>query len=204
MTGRVRILGWILFFGTLWGASEVLLNEGLRALAVPRTSVPLNVVAVLILGFAALRLPRFGALVSVAVVAGAYRTLTAGPFWCHVLAVLTLGVVFDVLRRVLEPSVRHPVRTAVLGGVAAFAAHAAFGVLITYVFAYRHWTGDGGARFRDYVLVSGLMAAMLAAVLLPLTLRLMQRERAGAAPHRLPAAVPMALTVLLWIAGFVF
>lgn len=203
MSNRWRSAMWILFFGSLWGASEVFLNEGLRAIDAPWTSVPLTVSALLILGLAATRLPAFGTLILVALVAGGYRTATAGPFWCHTLALLALGFVLDAVRTALAPDARHPLRTALLGGLSAFAAHVAFAVLITYEFAYHHWTGDGGAKFREYVFVSGTIAAVLSAGLLPLALSIQARARdtSTPGPHGPLQSLPAATAALLWVVG---
>jgi hypothetical protein len=209
MGSKAAVAGTVLLFGTLWGASEVLLGEGLRALEIPRASIVLTVVAVLLLGLAARRLSQPGALLAVALVAGAYRVATAGPFWCHVLAVVGLGAVFDGLRLLLRAGAWGRGRAFVLGALAAFCGHALFGVLATWVFAFRHWTGDGGERFRHYVLVSGGIAAAAGAILLPLVLALDSRPAAVArvpgdrARRPAMAWASVGLAALLWAAGLV-
>jgi hypothetical protein len=143
----------------------------------------------------------------VAGVAALYRLATAGPFWCHVVAILAVGAIFDGVRRVFPLRASHPLRTGLTAAGLAYAAHFVFAALMTWAWRYGPWVRAGAERLREHVLLSGTLAALLAAVLVPVAVGAMAR---GTSVGRAPAAglraagVPLAvgLVGLLWVAGF--
>ena len=203
-----RTLLLILFFGSLWGAVEAVLGGLLHRADVPHASVPLGILALLILTVARVYCPRPGSSTLIAACAMLSKFTNAPFFGCHLLGIFMLGAAFDLLLWVSGHDLltrRHRIaKNALLGAAAAYLGFALFAVLITYVFRYRYWAAEGLPRVLDHVLLSGTMAAVGAALAVPLGSRLAEVFRARQfAPlelrSRLSAGAMSLLTVVLFI-----
>ncbi len=209
IVSRQYILG-ILFFGGLWGLSEATLGDALYRAGVPYASVPLTAIGFVVLTFARVYFPRPGTATLIASFALLYKFLNAPFFACHLLGIVLMGVCYDVFLNVFR------IRTTWLAaGLATYVNYAAFALMITYVARYNHWVQGGLGKILEHVGISGSMAALACAFLVPLSLRLSNRERRS--PERLSsesqsgdwrsqAGLPTAITGLtagLWLLGLV-
>lgn len=199
---RQYILG-VLFFGGVWGLSEATLGDALYRAGVPYASVPLTAIGFVVLTFARAYFPRPGTATLIASFALLYKFLNAPFFACHLLGIVLMGVCYDVFFNAFR------MRTAWLAAaLAAYANYAAFALMITYVARYDHWVQGGLGKVLEHVGVSGSMAALACALLVPLSVRLSGKLKSvvstpfvwRGAP--VPAAV-MGLTVGLWVLGIV-
>jgi len=201
----------ILFFGTVWGFSEVFLSEALYSLKVPHASVPLTILALAFLTVARVQFPRPGSSFALACCAAAYKCvamlLAVGGtpmFTCHLLGILLLGAVYDGVFSTL--SKRN--KSACAAGV-VFLAYALFAVSITYVFRYSPWLTGGWPKVLRHVAVDGSLAALGGAIVVPLCFRLggvLSKRSAAPVPLRAKLLVGAAsfVTAALWVVGIVF
>jgi hypothetical protein len=80
--------------------------------------------------------------------------------------------------------------------------------MITYVFRYEHWVQAGFAGVMRHIAISGSMAALACAILVPASLRLGQQIKANFAkpfnlrPQFVPGSV-LVVTLGLWIFSIV-
>jgi hypothetical protein len=194
------ILG-ILFFSGLWGVSEAVLGDALYRVDVPYASVPLTVIGFIILIFAGVYFPQKGTAMLIAGFAMLYKFLNEPFFACHLLGIFLMGVCYDLLFNVLK------IKKGFLpSALVAYLSYASFAVLITYIIRYGSWPQAGFAKVLRHVGISGSMAALGCAVLLPLSFHLAQRCKANfAAPFnmrlRLTSGGISALTIGLWVFG---
>lgn len=194
---------WILFFGSLWGISEVAGGGILYGMGIPRASVFLSVWALFLLAAARGVVPRAGSSALAGAVATAFKMINASPFICHLLAIFLLGVAFDITATLLMDKDRKNVWKAALTGVAgAYGGYALFAGIITYVVRYSFWVAGGFPRVVNHIFVGGSLAALIAAVLVPLGVRV------GTGPGRLSirspkwaAAGALAGVAIFWILG---
>ena len=199
---RQYILG-ILFFGAVWGLSEATLGDTLYRAGVPYASVPLTVIGFVVLTFARVYFPHPGTATLIASFALLYKFLNTPFFVCHLLGIVLMGMCYDLFFSAFR--IRAAWRAAVL---ATYANYAAFALMITYVARYDHWVQGGSGKILSHVGVSGTMAAVACALLVPLSLRLGDRLR-SAVPTPFAwrgAPVPAAVTGLtagLWVLGLV-
>ncbi|MFO7899749.1 MAG: hypothetical protein R6V58_11910 [Planctomycetota bacterium] len=193
-----RALLGVLFFGTLWGASEAMLGGALYAAGVPRASVPLTIIGFCVLTAARGYLPWPGSATLIASCALLYKFLNNPFFACHLLGIFLLGVSYDLVFGLSGEK-----RRALSAAAATYLGYALFGLLITYVFRYSYWAREGFPKIAEYVGVSGTMAAVGNALLVPVVARAMHAARAQA-PGRPERRVRLArggaslLTVALW------
>ncbi len=195
---KEHVLG-ILFFGTLWGASEAILGGVLYRAQAPHASVPLTIIGFVVLTVARAYFPRAGSSTLIATCAMLYKFFNAPFFACHLLGILLLGLSYDVVYS------RFKMKSHALSAVTAtYLGYALFAVLITYVFRYSYWIDVGLPKVLRYVGISGTIAAAGNALLVPLAARAVEsaktRPRAASAQRaRLAAGVVSLVTVALWV-----
>ena len=195
---KEHILG-ILFFGGLWGISEAVLGDALYSANVSYASVPLTVIGFVLMAAARVYFPQIGTATFVAGCAMLYKFLNAPFFACHLLGILLTGVCYDLFISVFKIKNR-----SLSTGAAVYLSYTLFALMITYVFRYEHWVQAGFAGVLRHIAVSGSMAALASAILVPASLRLgMQIKANFARPFNLklqfvPSGV-LAVTMGLWI-----
>jgi len=191
----------LLFFACLWGTSEVALGELLRSAHVSHSSVPLAVVAFMILAVARHFLPWRGSATAIASVAMLFQVLNARFFACHFLAIFLIGLSFDVFSALLRDRSK-----ALLGLAASYASFILFAVLITYVFRYHYWTAGGFEKVARYVGISGSLAALINLAAVPAAHRLgaalrNRSEHAFSFGASRAAGWLTGVTAALWLLG---
>jgi hypothetical protein len=196
------ILG-ILFFSGLWGISEAVLGDALYSANVPYASVPLTIIGFVLMAFARVYFPQIGTATFVAACAMLYKFLNAPFFACHILGIFLTGVCYDLFVSMFK------IKSRSLSAVAAvYLSYTLFALMITYVFRYEHWVQAGFTGVLQHILISGSMAALACAILVPASLHLGRQIKANSArPFNLrlqyvPTGV-LAVTIGLWIFSIV-
>ena len=199
---KEHILG-ILFFGGLWGISEAVLGDALYSANVPYASVPLTVIGFVLMAFARVYFPQIGTATLIAACAMLYKFLNVPFFACHLLGILLMGVCYDLFFCVLKIKNRSLSATA-----AVYLNYVLFALMITYIFRYEHWVQAGFTGVLQHILISGSMAALGCAILVPASFRLgMQVKASYAGPFNLklqfvPSSI-LTVTIGLWIFSIV-
>jgi hypothetical protein len=194
------ILG-ILFFSGLWGISEAVLGDALYRADMPFASVSLTVIGFIILTFACVYFPQKGTAMLIAGFAMLYKFLNEPFFACHLLAIFLMGVCYDLLFNVFKIK-----KGFFPSALVAYLSYASFALLITYIFRYGSWPQAGYVKVLRHVGISGSMAALGCAVLLPVSFHLAQRLKSDfVAPFRMQLRLVTggvsALTIGLWVFG---
>ena len=196
---KKKYLLGVLFFGTIWGASEAVLGGLLYRADVPHASVPLTIIGFIVLTVARAHLPRAGSSTLIASCAMLYKFFNAPFFACHLLGIFLLGLSYDVVYS------RFKIKSHALCAVTAtYLGYASFALLITYVFRYSYWIDAGFPKVARYILVGGTMAALGNALLVPLPARAVRRVMASASAAsksrtRLATAGASLVTAALWV-----
>jgi len=159
----------ILFFGSLWGVSEAGLGGFLYGAHIRYTSVPLTIIAFMILTIAKIYLPQKSSATFIASVAMLYKFLNTPFFACHLLAIFLLGLSYDLVSNFFKIK-----NKAFFGLVTTYLGYILFALTITYVFRYHYWTDGGLPRILRYVGISGTLAAVGNFALVPVSFNLGQ------------------------------
>lgn len=214
---KKNYLLWVLFLGALWGTSEAGLGGILYRAHIPHASVPLTIIAFIILSFARSYLPQKGSATLIASVAMLFKFLNTPFFACHLLAIFLLGVSYDLAFSFFDARVGMltPARSgkfdfpyiknkALFGLAATYLGYILFALIITYVFRYHYWTAEGLPKILRYVGISGTMASLGNAIFVPVSLYL-SRTLKGKAGTQLKTGLLTAsvslITAGLWILG---
>jgi len=192
------ILG-VLFFGGLCGISEAVLGNALYRAEVLYASVPLTIIGFIVMTIAKVYFPQKGTATLIAACARLYKFLNVPFFACHLLGILLMGICYDLFFSVFKIKSR-----SLSAAAATYLSYALFGLMITYVIRYEHWVQGGVTEVLRHVGISGSMAALGCAVLVPLCFRLGERLKTNfVMPFNLrlqlvPGGVLVA-TVGLWV-----
>jgi len=196
------ILG-ILFFSGLWGISEAVLGDALYSANVPYASVPLTIIGFVIMAVAHVYFPRIGTATLIAACAMLYKFLNVPFFFCHLLGILLMGMCYDLFFFVIKIKSR-----SISAAASVYLNYVLFALMITYVFRYEHWVQAGLTGVLQHILISGSMAALGCAILVPASFRLgMQIKASSVRPFNLklkfvPSSV-LIVTIGLWIFSIV-
>ena len=195
---KEHILG-VLFFGGLWGICEAVPGDALYSAKVPYASVPLTMIGFAVMTIARVYFPQKGTATLIAICAMLFKFLNVPFFACHLLGILLMGLCYDLFFSVFK------IKSRSLSAVAAvYLNYALFALMITYVFRYDHWVQAGFAEVLRHVGISGSIAALGCAILVPASLRLGEQLKANyLRPFNLkrqlvPSGV-WALTIGLWV-----
>lgn len=199
----IKNWAWLLLFGSLWGLSEVAGGGILYTIEAPSASIFLAAWALLILAVARGIVDKPGSSTIIGAVATLFKLVNASPFICHLLGIFMLGLAFDIGASLLGRSERKfSLRNMLTGVLSVYGGYALFALSITYIVRYDIWVQGGWPKVANHMFVSGSIAALVAAVLVPLGYYL------GAGSLSLQAKRPrwlyagtVAGVALLWILG---
>ena len=160
---------WVLFFGSLWGISEVAGGVLLYGNFITHSSIILAAFAFFILAIARGIINKPGSSVMIGTIAMLFKLINAGPFICHLLGIFMLGAAFDIFASFLMKKERKiSWRSILTGSISAYSGYALFALTITYIVQYKYWIAVGLPKVLNHIFVSGSIAALLAAVVVPL------------------------------------
>ena len=199
----IKNWAWLLFFGSLWGISEVAAGGVLYNNDVPHSSIILTTWALLMLAFARGIVNKPGTSTVIGAVATLFKLVNAAPFICHLAGIFALGVAFDVVFSLIQKKeVKISWKTSLTGIVSAYGGYALFALFITYIIRYSFWVEEGFPKVIDHIFVSGSLAALAAAVIVPLGYKLgIGSEHAVVKRPRWFYTGTLTGAVILWVLG---
>ena len=199
----IKNWAWLLFFGSLWGMSEVAAGGVLYKNDIPHSSIILTAWALLMLAFARGIINKPGTSTVIGAMATLFKLANASPFICHLAGIFALGVAFDVFFRLIQKKEEKiSWKTSLTGLTSAYGGYALFALVITYVIRYSFWVDGGFPKVINHIFVGGSIAALLAAVIVPIGFKLGTGSEAAVVKRpRWHWAGALAGVVLLWVLG---
>lgn len=199
----IKTWALLLMFGSVWGFSEVFGGEFLYANDFAFASVWLSAFAFFLLGIARGLINVPGSSTVIGAAAALFKLVNAAPFWCHLLGIFFIGLVFDLAASAwMKRGEKAGLRTALSGIVGAYGGYALFAILITYVVRYEAWIAGGTPKVLRHIFVGGSLAATAAALLVTLGYKLgVRTETAAERRHGWAFAGSLAVLVILWTLG---
>jgi len=197
---RDYILG-VLFFSGLWGASEAILGDFLYRTDFPFASVPLTIIAFIILTIAKGYLPQIGSAILIGSVAMLYKFLNTPFFSCHFLAIFLLGLSYDLVF-----SFSRIKSKVVFGLLATYLGYIFFALAASYIFRFNYWLNETLSKIFSYVGRGGTLAALVNSVAVPISFKLSQAlKRKAINPFefksRLISGSVSLIVIMLWFIG---
>jgi hypothetical protein len=198
---NMKSWAWILFFGSLWGLSEVAGGGAMYAMDVPHASIFLCAWALFILAVARGLVNKSGSSTVIGGIAALFKLINVAPFICHLLGIFILGAAFDVFASLLlKKKTARFVPAALTGAASAYGGYSLFAILITYVIRYSYWVEGGINKVLNHIFFSGSLVALISLFLVPVGLRIgMASENATIDKSRWVYAGTAAAVVFMWI-----
>ncbi len=194
---------WLLFFGSIWGISEVAGGGILYGINISHSSIILAAFAFFILAIARGIINKPGSSVMIGTIAMLFKLINAGPFICHLLGIFMLGAAFDIFASFLmKKETKISWRSILTGSISAYSGYALFAFTITYIVQYKYWIAVGLPKVLNHIFASGSIAALLAAVVVPLGFMVgLKSESLSSRNPRWLYAGTLASIVIFWIVG---
>ena len=170
---KETVLG-ILFFSGIWGISEAALGGLLYRANIPHASIALTIIAFVVLTFAKVYFPQKGIATLTALLAMLYKFMNAPFFACHMFGILLTGICYDLFFSVFKIK-----NKSICAAAAVYLNYIVFALMMTYLFRYEYWTQAGLTKLLSHIGIGGSIAALGAAVFVPLSLRFGESLKAG-------------------------
>lgn len=158
---------WVLFFGSLWGISEVVVGKLLFDADIPYASAWISTWAFFILAVARGLMNKPGTSTAIGGIAGVFRLVNAS-YACHIFGIFLLGAAFDLTFSLLT---RHKktiyIQSSLAGLVGAYGGHLTFALLAAYIIRNPLWVSGGLSKIFGHVFISGSFVALASALLVP-------------------------------------
>jgi len=194
---------WLLVFGSLWGIMEVIGGEAFFKNNVPHASVWLSAWAFFMLAIARGIVNKPGSSTAVGATATLFKLVYAAPYYCHLLGIFFVGLVFDAAATAwLKNEKRLRLRTFLTGVAAAYGGYSLFAITITYIAKYGPWVAGGTPKVLNHIFVGGSLAALVSLVFVPLGFKIgVGGETAVERRPKWATAGALVVLVVLWTLG---
>ncbi len=152
---------WIklLFYGSLWGITEVLIENFIVPVCPVPRSIMLTTIAMVILTIANISMQQSWNILVIGVIAALYKFLNVRFFGCQILALLLLTGSFEVINTWLKNRQLSKGITAVIV-VSVF--NTTFALIATYVLRNHWWVAGGAPKILNFIFIEGSITAVFA------------------------------------------
>ena len=162
MSAIFRNNNWIdvLLFGSLWGISEVFVENFLVPVCLIPRAIILTTIAIGILAAARTGLQQRGSILAVGMVAALYKFLNIQFFGCQMLALVMLAGTFEIIYAWLG---NRNVSRGIIGAVTVLFFNTAFALVATFILRNQWWVSGGLSKSVRFIFLEGSITAVLAA-----------------------------------------
>ena len=206
---KKKLLAGILVFGSLWGFSECLIGGALRDVGLPAGAIMSGIFAIGLLSISRMLYRQRGMQVGMGLVAGALRLANpfGGCFICSAIAIMAEGLLFELIWYGFEDVKRLDTLTlqGSMGIISAYGIYVG-GYIVTQILT--PLVSSAGLYlinvlvFLPQILASGLLAALLGGITVPMIHQLKQLDVSSMA-NRIYYPATIGISIMCWIAVIV-
>ena len=175
---KLKLLAGILVFGSLWGFSEVIIGSSLQDAGLPTGAIMTGVFALTFLVFSRMIYRQPGMQVGMGLVAGGLRLFNpfVGCHLCSAIAIMAEGIIFEIIWYKISPDfdeLKNVITKGSMGIISAYLIYVGGYIvtqILTPVAAGASFYVENLIVFLPRILSSGLIAAVIGLVVLPVTL----------------------------------
>ena len=172
---------WVLILGSVWGVSELFGKDLLADFGVGGASIWLAAWALLLLSIGRGFWNKIGSSALIGLVAAAFKFVGPSPNYCHLLGIVSLGLIFDLFASSLARRSQWW-RHALVGLLTTYGARAFFVLYSIHIAHFERWVEGGTQMALDHVVRSGSVAALAALLLVPLGFRIGEKAAGAISP----------------------
>ena len=175
---KMKLLAGILVFGSIWGFSECLIGSLLWDSNLPAGAIMTGVFAIGLMTMSRMLYQQRGMQIGMGLVAGTLRLFNpfGGCFVCSAIAIMAEGVLFEIIWYHLSLDLREINKMTIQASLGIISSYCVYigGYLITQiltpVFSSAGFYLENLLVFLPQILSSGLLAAILGGVTVPVIL----------------------------------
>ena len=149
----------ILLFGSLWGVSEVIIENYLVPMCVIPRSIILSTMAIFLISIARTQMPQPGLIFITGVVAALYKFLNIQFFGCQILALIMLSGSFEIVH---NWRLTRKMNTGLRGLLTILLFNVSFALVASYILRNSWWVDDGVSKIIRFIFIEGGITAVLA------------------------------------------
>lgn len=175
---KIKILAGILLFGSLWGFSEVIIGSAILDIGLPTGAIMTGVFALFFLVSSRMIYRQPGMQLGIGLVAGGLRIFNpfVGCHLCSAIAIMSEAALFEIIWYKVSfdfSELKNTITKSSMGIISAYTIYIG-GYIITQILTPIASGGNFYIEnlivFMPTILASGLIAALIGGVVLPITL----------------------------------
>jgi hypothetical protein len=200
-----KIIAGIILFGSLWGFAECIIGSLLRDANLPAGAIMTGVFAVGLMTMSRITFRQPGMQTGIGLVAGALRIFNpfGGCFICSAIAIMAEGLLFDLiwtgfsLDTEKTPSLTIQASFGITSAYLVYVGGYIVTQMLTPLFSSAGFYLENLLVFIPQILASGLLAALIGAVISPTTIMVKQLDIT--LKDRLYYPITVGVSALCWI-----
>ena len=202
---NIKLVAGILLFGSLWGFSEVIIGSAIQDSGLPPGTIMTGFFAITFLVFSRMIYRQPGMQLCIGLIAGGLRLFNpfVGCHLCSAIAIIAEGAIFEVIWYKISfdfSELRSIIMQGSMGIISAYFIYIG-GYIVTQIFT----PIAAGASFYienlivilPKILSSGLIAALIGGVILPITL--LTKKIDITVKDRLYYPTTLGVAILCWL-----
>ena len=201
---KIKLIAGILVFGSLWGFSEVIIGSALEDIGLPTGAIMTGVFAITFLVLSRMIYRQPGMQFGIGLVAGGLRLFNpfVGCHLCSAIAIMAEGAIFEIIWYKISfdfSELKTVIMQSSMGIISAYFIYIGGYIvtqILTPVAAGVSFHIENLIVFLPRILSSGLIAAVIGGVVLPVTL--LAKRIDITVKDRLYYPTTIGLSVLCW------
>ena len=177
---KMKLFAGILVFGSLWGFSECIIGSSLRDANLPAGAIMTGVFAMVFMVMSRMLFRQRGMQIGMGLVAGSLRMLNpfGGCFICSAIAIMAEGLIFEIIWYKMSLDLEElnlPKFSVSMGITSAYFVYVGGYIvtqILTPVFSSAGFYLENLLVFIPQILASGLLAAIIGGITVPIVLSL--------------------------------
>ena len=175
---KMKLFAGILVFGSIWGFSECIIGSALRDASLPAGAIMTGIFAISLMTMSRMFYKQRGMQIGMAMVAGTMRVFNpfGGCFLCSAFAIMAEGVLFELIWYRLSfnlnelKTITNKIGIGIISAYWVYVGGYIVTQILTPIFSSAGFYIENLIVFIPNILASGLIAALLGGVTLPVIL----------------------------------
>ena len=152
----------IIFWGSVWGLLEVLIDTFCMTYKMIPRSILLGVSAIFVLAIANRTVADSSVSVKMGLIAAFYKFLNVIFFPCQFFAVMIFGLFYQLQTGLVKKmKIENMIVKGLIVGCMVIVFNVIFAIGAAYVFKYSYWIKGGSEKITQFIFVEGSITALL-------------------------------------------
>jgi hypothetical protein len=202
---KIKLLAGILVFGSLWGFSEIIIGSSIKDMGSPTGAIMTGIFAIFFLVFSRMIYRQPGMQFGIGLVAGGLRLFNPfiGCHLCSAIAIMAEGAIFELIWYKLShdsselKKINMQVSMGIISAYFIYIGGYIVTQIVTPIASGANFYIENLIVFLPNIFASGLIAAVIGGVVLPITL--LAKKIDIIVKDRLYYPTTIGLSILCWL-----